>query len=80
MKVLIYLVPDLLRDRYTFRIISSQQQTLPFVWFLPILRHVLVSKAFRSSTYENLPIKQTRWPLVRRRTIPTDRPPLVDEI
>jgi hypothetical protein len=24
--------------------------------------------------------KQTPWPLVRRRTIPTDRPPLVDEI
>jgi hypothetical protein len=24
--------------------------------------------------------KQTQWPLVRKRTIPTDRPPLVDEI
>jgi hypothetical protein len=24
--------------------------------------------------------KQTPWPLVRKRTIPTDRPPLVDEI
>jgi hypothetical protein len=24
--------------------------------------------------------KQTLWPLVRERTIPTDRPPLVDEI
>jgi hypothetical protein len=24
--------------------------------------------------------KQTPWPLVRERTIPTDRPPLVDEI
>jgi hypothetical protein len=24
--------------------------------------------------------KQTPWPLVRYRTIPTDRPPLVDEI
>jgi hypothetical protein len=27
-----------------------------------------------------LPDKQTPWPLVRERTIPTDRPPLVDEI
>jgi hypothetical protein len=25
-------------------------------------------------------IKQTPWPLVREQTIPTDRPPLVDEI
>jgi hypothetical protein len=24
--------------------------------------------------------KQTPWPLIRERTIPTDRPPLVDEI
>jgi hypothetical protein len=24
--------------------------------------------------------KQTPWPLVRERTIPTDRPPVVDEI
>jgi NAD-dependent dihydropyrimidine dehydrogenase PreA subunit len=24
--------------------------------------------------------KQTPWPLVHKRTIPTDRPPLVDEI
>jgi hypothetical protein len=24
--------------------------------------------------------KQTPWPLVRKRTIPTERPPLVDEI
>jgi hypothetical protein len=24
--------------------------------------------------------KETPWPLVRKRTIPTDRPPLVDEI
>jgi hypothetical protein len=26
------------------------------------------------------PLKQTPWPLVRERTIPTERPPLVDEI
>jgi hypothetical protein len=24
--------------------------------------------------------KQTAWPLVRKRTIPTERPPLVDEV
>jgi hypothetical protein len=28
----------------------------------------------------NKQTKQTPWPLVRERTIPTDRPPLVDEI
>jgi hypothetical protein len=28
----------------------------------------------------NLKNKQTSWPLVRKRTIPTERPPLVDEI
>jgi hypothetical protein len=27
-----------------------------------------------------LKIKQTPWPLVRKRTIPTERPPFVDEI
>jgi hypothetical protein len=27
-----------------------------------------------------IPSKQTPWPLVLKRTIPTDRPPLVDEI
>jgi hypothetical protein len=27
-----------------------------------------------------LPNKQTPWPLLRMRTIPTERPPLVDEI
>jgi hypothetical protein len=27
-----------------------------------------------------LQTKQTPWPLVRERTIPTERPPLVDEI
>jgi hypothetical protein len=30
--------------------------------------------------YTNKKTKQTPWPLVRKRTIPTDRPPLVDEI
>jgi hypothetical protein len=31
----------------------------------------------RSYTKKN---KQTPWPLVRERTLPTERPPLVDEI
>jgi hypothetical protein len=38
---------------------------------------------FRVSIYLkvlNKSNKQTPWPLVRERTIPTDRPPLVDEI
>jgi hypothetical protein len=30
--------------------------------------------------YSTAFIKQTPWPLVRKRIIPTDRPPLVDEI
>jgi hypothetical protein len=32
------------------------------------------------SLYIKTKNKQTPWPLVRERTIPTDRPPLVDEI
>jgi hypothetical protein len=32
------------------------------------------------SRYLGMTIKQTPWPLVRERTIPTERPPLVDEI
>jgi hypothetical protein len=31
-------------------------------------------------TNANKKTKQTPWPLVRERTIPTERPPLVDEI
>jgi acyl-CoA thioesterase FadM len=30
--------------------------------------------------YDTKTKKQTPWPLVRKRTIPTERPPLVDEI
>jgi hypothetical protein len=30
--------------------------------------------------FRNKQTKQTPWPLVRERTIPTERPPLVDEI
>jgi hypothetical protein len=29
---------------------------------------------------ENLKQKQTPWPLVRKRTVPTEQPPLVGEI
>jgi hypothetical protein len=32
------------------------------------------------SPLQNKQTKQTPWPLVRERTIPTERPPLVDEI
>jgi hypothetical protein len=35
---------------------------------------------FTPSEYYCIPLKQTPWPLVRKRTIPTDRPPLVGEI
>jgi hypothetical protein len=33
-----------------------------------------------NSYFANEYQKQTPWPLVRERTIPTERPPLVDEI
>jgi hypothetical protein len=33
-----------------------------------------------SKGYDEIPIKQTPWPLVRKRTIPTEQPPLVGEI
>jgi hypothetical protein len=35
---------------------------------------------FRLNIKHNCTQKQTPWPLVREQTIPTDRPPLVDEI
>jgi hypothetical protein len=35
---------------------------------------------FLYETFTDKKNKQTPWPLVRERTIPTDRPPLVDEI
>jgi hypothetical protein len=38
---------------------------------------VMEEEKYRVKTYQ---FKQTPWPLVRERTIPTDRPPLVDEI
>jgi hypothetical protein len=34
----------------------------------------------RKATTNKQTNKQTLWPLVRERTIPTERPPLVDEI
>jgi hypothetical protein len=37
------------------------------------------TKQIRSQSYTTQ-TKQTPWPLVRERTVPTDRPPLVDEI
>jgi hypothetical protein len=33
-----------------------------------------------TENFEAKQTKQTPWPLVRERTIPTERPPLVDEI
>jgi hypothetical protein len=40
----------------------------------------LFPSGFPTNNPYNQPNKQTPWPLVRERTIPTDRPPLVDEI
>jgi hypothetical protein len=45
-------------------------------------RHLEIKK-FSFFTGADIPVtstKQTPWPLVRKRTMPTDRPPLVDEI
>jgi hypothetical protein len=45
--------------------------------------HCLAMISYTSSPcpvfFKNKQTKQTPWPLVRERTIPTDRPPLVDE-
>jgi hypothetical protein len=40
----------------------------------------LYASQHRHTTGDGNFLKQTPWPLVRKRTIPTDRPPLVDEI
>jgi hypothetical protein len=42
-----------------------------------VLRNVCRTRGTR---YKGPETKQTPWPLVRERTIPTERPPLVDEI
>jgi hypothetical protein len=47
--------------------------TLLGSWIRSLLRCSLFSGG-------NKQTKQTPWPLVRERSIPTDRPPLVDEI
>jgi hypothetical protein len=56
-----------------------------------VSRHVVTSVAYTQFTpgeaaagFDTITNKQTNkqtpWPLVRERTIPTERPPLVDEI
>jgi hypothetical protein len=42
--------------------------------------NLLVDNIVITNKNTNKQNKQTPWPLVRERTIPTDRPPLVDEI
>jgi hypothetical protein len=46
----------------------------------PGSRLQLVPEEGKLKALTNKQTKQTPWPLVRERTIPTDRPPLVDEI
>jgi hypothetical protein len=48
-------------------------------WRLNVNKTDLVMKQ-KDTSYQKQKNKQTPWPLVRERTIPTDRPPLVDEI
>jgi hypothetical protein len=55
---------------FCIRIIMLQCKiVVPEAAILPMITIQLVTQT-----------KQTPWPLVRERTIPTDRPPLVDEI
>jgi hypothetical protein len=44
------------------------------------IRESLAVNKQRSHTFHMERFKQTPWPLVRKRTVPTERPPLVDEI
>jgi hypothetical protein len=47
----------------------------------PVLRDAKGNRRLRGNIlHVALTLKQTPWPLVRKRTIPTERPPLVDEI
>jgi hypothetical protein len=48
--------------------------------FWPGLLLINVALINGSTSQTTNKTKQTPWPLVRERTIPTDRPPLVDEI
>jgi hypothetical protein len=40
----------------------------------------VLTRATRRSIPEDTNLNLTPWPLVRKRTLPTERPPLVDEI
>jgi hypothetical protein len=42
--------------------------------------HIFQMREFRCHHSDQQTNKQTPWPLVRERTIPTNRPPLLDEI
>jgi hypothetical protein len=48
------------------------------VWSAKAMSHTVTNA--RMTTVSNNKTKQTPWSLVRERTIPTERPPLVDEI
>jgi hypothetical protein len=55
------------------------------IWFCEYIVNPETERNYINSAINNSPIitqktKQTPWPLVRERTIPTERPPLVDEI
>jgi hypothetical protein len=54
------------------------------VWIIVFLENLSIAHIFEnislSTEHERAKPKQTPWPIVRKRTIPTDRPPFVDEI
>jgi hypothetical protein len=73
--------------------LSQMSVTLPTIHSFPVAGHVNVNNdilrgkgsesnksLFTHQHQWSQKQKQTPWPLVRERTIPTNRPPLVDEI
>jgi hypothetical protein len=47
---------------------------------LPGFQADVAQFAYADITLQNIALKKTQWPLVRKRTIPIEQPPLVDEI
>jgi hypothetical protein len=62
------------QDGISNAVVKTTINSLPAINSLKMRMHPFIASDAHKQN------KQTPWPLVRERTIPTDRPPLVDEI
>jgi hypothetical protein len=75
-----------LQQRHKFSDCASFKWKINAFWFVTLCnttrayRHVICGRMASRRLSSSSNKKKTLWPLVRERTIPTERPPLVDEI